>query len=202
VIDPVGVITIACVIEGHGEVWAVPELLRRIVAEVAPGTHLVVPRPYRDNRSRLIRPEKLEAVVQLQGGRVTGAGGVLVLIDADEDCPADFGPRLLERAKAARPDRKVAVVLANREFEAWFLAAAPSLAGRRGLPEVLESPPDPEAIRGAKEWLGAKMPGKSYKETSDQAAFAALFDMKAAREKAPSFDKFWREAEWLITGGG
>jgi len=30
--------------------------------------------------------------------------------------------------------------------------------------------------------------------------FAAVFDMKAAREKSPSFDKFWREAERLIRG--
>jgi hypothetical protein len=200
VTDSVGGVIIACVVEGHGEVRAVPELLRRIAAEVAPGMHLVVPSPYRINRSNLVRPQRLEAVVQTQGDRVTGPGGVLVLIDADDDCPADLGPILLGRAQAARPDRKVAVVLANREFEAWFLAAAPSLAGRRGLPEGLESPPDPEAIAGAKEWLGHRMPDSPYRATSDQAAFAASFDMKAAREKAPSFDKFWREVEWLIRG--
>ncbi len=125
---------------------------------------------------------------------------MFVLIDADDDCPADLGPRLLARIKTARPDRRAAVVLANREFEAWFLAAAPSLAGHRELPEVLESPQDPEKIRGAKEWLGTKRVGKPYRETSDQAAFTAVFDMKAAREKSPSFDKFWREAERLIRG--
>jgi hypothetical protein len=55
-------------------------------------------------------------------------------------------------------------------------------------------------LRAAKEWLGAKRVGRPYKETSDQAAFTAVFDMKAAREKSPSFDKFWREAERLLRG--
>ncbi len=191
-------VTIASVVEGHGDVQALPVLLRRIAAEVDPGSNLWVPRPFRINRSGLVRPGRMEAVVQTLGDWVTGAGGVLVLIDADEDCPADLGPSLSERAQTARPDKNVAVVLANREFEAWFLASAPSLAGRRGLPEVLESPTDPESIAGAKEWLSHRMPDAPYKETSDQAAFAAVFDTKAARAKAPSFDKLWREAERLI----
>jgi hypothetical protein len=63
---------------------------------------------------------------------------------------------------------------------------------------VLESPPDPEAIQGAKEWLSHRMPGGADGPTSDQVAFAAVFDTKAARAKAPSFDKLWREAERLI----
>lgn len=164
---PVETVTIASIVEGHGEVRALPELLRRIAAEIDPGTNLSLPRPYRINRSSLVRPGRLEAVVEIQGDRVTGAGGVLVLIDADEDCPAHLGPELLTRAQAARPDRKVAVVLAKYEFEAWFLAAAPSLAGRRGLPDALESPPDPEAIQGAKEWLSHRMPGGAYGPTSE-----------------------------------
>jgi len=142
----------------------------------------------------------LEDVVQTQGDRVTGAGGVFVLIDADDDCPAELGPRLLARARAARPDRKIAIVLAKREFEAWFLAAASSLAGRRGLPDEFESPLDPETVRDAKGKLGTRNPHRPYRATSDQAAFAALFDMKVAREKSPSFDKFWREADRLIRG--
>jgi len=125
-------VTIACIVEGHGEVQALPVLLRRIVAEIDPGTNLWMPPPYRINRSKLARPGMLEDVVQTQGDRVKGAGGVLVLVDADKDCPADLGPSLLRRAQASRSDRKVAVVLANREFEAWFLAPAMSLAGAVG----------------------------------------------------------------------
>jgi hypothetical protein len=74
----------------------------------------------------------IERAVSAAALRVRSSGGVLVLLDADDDCPAEYGPALLARAKAARPDKQVAVVLAMREFEAWFLAAAPSLAGQFG----------------------------------------------------------------------
>ncbi len=34
------IVTIACIVEGHGEVHALPLLLRRIASAVDPGTHL------------------------------------------------------------------------------------------------------------------------------------------------------------------
>jgi hypothetical protein len=191
--------TIATIVEGYGEVAALPVLLQRIAVEIAPGLYLQVPRPYRTGRHALLRHGGLEDVIQVQGDRVTGLGGVLVLIDADDDCPADMGPRLLERAHATRPDRRVAVVLANREYEAWFLASASSLAGQRGFPAMLDAPTDPESVRGAKEWLSRQRPGHPYKETADQAALTQRFDMKAARQHSRSFDKLWRAVDWLIT---
>ncbi len=33
------IVTIACIVEGHGEVHALPLLLRRIASAVDPGTH-------------------------------------------------------------------------------------------------------------------------------------------------------------------
>jgi hypothetical protein len=98
----------------------------------------------------------------------------------------------------ARSDIPVSVVLAKREFEAWFLVAAESLRGQRGLPADLTGPPDPEAIRGAKEWLEARMPqGHSYDESSAQPALTAVFDMNIAR-RADSFDKCHREVVRLL----
>jgi hypothetical protein len=85
---------------------------------------------------------------------------------------------LLKRAIITRGDLPIAVILAKMEFEAWFLAAAESLRGQCGLPDNLEPPPDPEAIRGTKEWLSNRMlPGRSYVETTDQPAFTEIFDM-------------------------
>jgi hypothetical protein len=192
-------VTIAAIVEGHGEVEALPVLLRRIVADIAPGMYISVPRPYRAGRHALVRPGGLEDVVRTQGDRVASTGGVLVLIDADDDCPAKLAPQLLDRALAARPDRRIALVLANREYEAWFLAAAHSLAGQRGFPDMLEPPTDPESVRGAKEWLSGNRPGRPYKETADQTALTQRFDMKAAREQSPSFDKLWRDVKRLIS---
>ena len=90
---------------------------------------------------------------------------------------------------------RIAVILAKKEFEAWFLAAAESLRGRHGLPLDLRSPQYPENIRGAKEWLSDKMPpGRSYAETTDQPAFTEVFDLNAAR-RADSFDKCYRDTK-------
>ncbi|HOZ49760.1 MAG TPA: hypothetical protein PK468_24370, partial [Candidatus Hydrogenedentes bacterium] len=110
-------------------------------------------------------------------------------------CPASDGPVLLERARAARGDMPVAVILAKMEFGAWFLAAAESLRGKRGLPVDLEAPADPEAIRGAKGWLSERMDG--YSETTDQPALAAQFNLEAART-SDSFDKCFREIDRML----
>jgi hypothetical protein len=124
---------------------------------------------------------------------------VLVLLDADDDCPAEYGPLLLARAQAARPDKQVSVVLANREYEAWFLAAAPSLAGQFGFPAEFARPQNPEAPRDCKGLLPKARPkGQPYKETVDQAPLTSVFDLKMAREHSDSFDKFYREVSRLL----
>jgi hypothetical protein len=138
-------------------------------------------------------------VVSAAALRIKGDGGVLVLLDADDDCPAQLGPQLLARARAVRPDKRIVVVLANREFEAWFLAAATSLAGQHGFPDDLRSHDNPEVPRDCKGWLTKQRThGHPYKETVDQAPLTSTFDLKAARENSPSFDKFYRDATWLL----
>lgn len=191
-------VTIASVVEGDGEVQAVPVLLRRIAEELQVWNLAVVP-PYRVTRSKLVRPGGIEAAVDVAARRVQGRGGVLVLLDADDDCPVELAGQLRDRAQAARPDRRTAVVLANREYEAWLLAAAPSLRGRRGLPGDLDSPANPETIRGAKEWLSQRMATHSYKPVADQAALTAAMDIGLARRNAASFDKFVRDIALLLT---
>lgn len=195
------VVRVATVVEGQGEVAAVPVVLRRAAAEIAPEAWLELPRPYRVNRGTLLRAGGIETAVAAVTERVGPAPGVLVLLDADDDCPARLGPQLVDRALAARPDARVATVLANREFEAWFLAAAPSLAGHRGLTDELDRPDDVEQPRDCKGWLSAhRTDGRSYKPASDQAALAAVFDLVMARDHSPSFAKLWRDLERLLRG--
>ena len=94
---------------------------------------------------------------------------------------------------------QISVVLAKKEFEAWFIAAAESLRGQCGLSQELVADPDPESIRGAKEWLSRQMPrNRRYAETTDQPALTAIFDLQAAR-RADSFDKCYREIVRLLT---
>lgn len=69
-----------------------PVLVRRIAAQAAPGLSLTVPRPWRVPKDKLLRPDELTRVVDRAGRIVDGPGGVLIVIDADDDCPATLGP--------------------------------------------------------------------------------------------------------------
>jgi hypothetical protein len=191
---------IAAIVEGHGECEAVPILIRRIAQTIDPGFVPKVLSPLRVPATRLLKEGEIERSVDLAARKLQGRGGIVIIVDCDWEngCPAEDGPVLLKRAFATRGDLPIAVILAKREFEAWFLAAAESLRNKFGLPGNLESPGNPEAIRGAKEWLSDRMPsGRSYAETTDQPAFTAVFDMNAAR-RADSFDKCYREIKSML----
>jgi hypothetical protein len=187
----------ACIVEGHGDREAVPIVIRRLAAKLDPTAAIHVPSPIRIPKNKLLKPGELERAVELAARRIAGRGAVLILLDSDDDCPAQLGPKLLLRAISARRDVPLAVVIAKREFESWFLAAAESLRGHRGLANDLDPPSDPEAIRGAKEWLANRMTSRHYVETLDQPALAACFDLEAAR-RADSFDKCNREIARLL----
>jgi hypothetical protein len=61
---------------------------------------------------------------------------ILILLDADEECPVTLASALLARARTQVPhDCPIGVVVANREYEAWFLAAFASVSFRRALEE-------------------------------------------------------------------
>lgn len=193
--------TVASIVEGDGEVPALPKLLHRIAAELG-APDLLTPTPMRIPRGKITTTGGIERAVAAGALRVPRKGGVLVLLDADDDCPAEYGPVLLARAKAVRPDKQVSVVLANREFEAWFLAAAPSLAGQFGFPAEFPRPQNPETPRDCKGMLTKARPrGQPYKETVDQTPLASAFDLKMAREHSDSFDKFYREISRLLGFG-
>jgi len=191
---------IAAIVEGYGECEAVPILIRRIARAIDPGFVPEVFPPIRVPASRLMKEGEMERSVELAARKLRGQGGILVVLDCDweKGCPAMDGPALLKRAMDVRRDLPIAVILAKREFEAWFLASAESLRGKHGLPNDLEPPAEPEDIRGAKEWLSDKMsPGRSYAETTDQQAFTAMFDMSTAW-RADSFDKCYRAIETML----
>jgi hypothetical protein len=189
-------VKIAAIVEGHGECEAVPVLIRRIALDIDSGFVPKVLPPFRVPASRLLREGEVERSIELAARKLQGAGGIIIIVDCDwaGACPAREGPALLKRAVKTRSDIPISVILANKEYEAWFLAAVESLRGKRGLPDTLAIPPDPESIRGAKEWISKRMPpGICYSETDDQPAFTAEFDMGRARQTAPSFDKCYRD---------
>lgn len=194
-------IRLAAIVEGHGEVDAVPVLIRRIAGEIDPGAVVNVKPVMRVRASRLIKQGEIERQVERAARKLGGNGAIFILIDCDWDggCPAYEGPLLLERARNVRRDMPMSVVLAKKEYESWFIAAAESLRGKRGLTDNLVGAENPEDIRGAKEWLSRHMPPNSpYAETTDQPALTAIFDMQAAARQADSFDKCYREIVRLL----
>ena len=192
------ILKIGCIVEGQGDVASVPVLIRRIAAERYPELVIDIPRPIRVNRNQVVRPDKLEQEVELAAQKISGKGAIFIILDSDDDCPAELGPSLLQRVSQVFRNVPIAVILATQEFEAWFLAAAESLRGQRGLKDDIDSPNDPEAIRDAKGWLSKQMgDSRTYHETRDQPALAALFDLEQARQ-TDSFDKCYRDIVRLL----
>ncbi|MBT8421021.1 MAG: DUF4276 family protein [Gammaproteobacteria bacterium] len=188
-------IRISAIVEGHGEVETVPVLLRRLCAWLSPLCQIEVTVPIRIHRDRFLkRHEEFRKHLLLATSKSRDNGWILILLDADDDCPAKLGARILEQAKAVVPHRRVSVVLANREFEAWFIAAASSVDGQRGFSCPEKAVSDPDTIRNAKGWIGKQMPsGQKYREVTDQPAFAAMFDLELARNRSRSFRKLCEE---------
>lgn len=179
---------IQSIVEGHGECAALPVLLRRL-RDAAGAYDLEVGRPIRQSRSQLINEDQLRKAVRL-ALKQPECRAILILFDADRDCPKELAPKI--EGWAGRDAGKIpcAVVMATREYEAWFLAAIESLRGKRGIRPDAESHPSPEEPRGAKGHLEERMAdGLSYMETADQVALTSAFDMAAAYAKCRSFRK-------------
>ena len=187
------------IVEGQGDVAAVPVLLRRLIAEINPPAAIDIAPPIRQSKGTLLKAGGVEAAVQLAVIETGPSGAVLILIDSDGDCPEDHAPVIAERSAAVRNDKKISVVLAHHKYEAWFLAAASSLRGVRRLSMDITDHEDPESVSGCKEWLGRWLPEAArYSETADQAALTSAFDMEVARRGSPSFDKLWREVDAIL----
>ena len=193
------VVRIGCIVEGHGDDKAVPIVVQRVARTEVPATVVIAETLIRRDRGHLIQQIRLVADIEFVARRLVGQGSILVVLDADDDCPATLGPQLQGWAQNARPDIPIAVVLAAREFESWFLASAESLRGHCDLSDSLESHPRPEGVRDAKGWLSSQMPRRrSYSPSADQPDLTRIFDLSLARARSDSFDKCYREITRLL----
>jgi len=189
-------INIVSIVEGDGEVAALPVLLRRINEWKNPDIPCNVWRPIRVRRDQFLnREDVFSKQLKIAAALAGDDGWVLILLDADDDCPKELAPQIAERASRIVPHRQISVVLANKEFEAWFIASVDSFNGRRGFALGKTVVPDAETIRGGKEWISKHIPDGKYHEVTDQPAFAALIDLESVHEKSRSFRKLCKE--WL-----
>lgn len=175
------------VVEGHGEVAAVAVLLRRLIDE-AHSWEVDVGRPIRRSRSEFSTENGVAHAVGLARTRPS-CGGILLLFDSDDDCPAEMGPRVQGWANNASGATPCAVCMAHREYEAWFLATADTLREHKAMKADAEPHPSPESPRGAKGELERRMAVDDYKESMHQAAFSATMSLAAAFQRSRSFRK-------------
>jgi hypothetical protein len=189
---------VAPIVEGHGDVEAVRILLRRVWAHFVGGDILEVLPPARIPKSKLVQRQELIKAVDIacvNASRIPRGERwfILILFDADEDCPATLAGSLREALTSERGHLDIALVIANVEFETWFVAAAESLQRYFNLTGSARTD-DPEGSRqgkGAVQWLM----GGHYGERADQPSLAAAFDLQLCRSRSPSFDKLCRELE-------
>ena len=167
-------------------------LIRRVLHELGV-FDVQVARPFRVKRQRVVREEELErSITQAERSR-TEASAVFIVLDADDDCPAELGAQLLERARS-HTGLPVCVVFPKVEIEAWLLAAVDSLRGVRGIGSDAEPPTDPEAVRDCKGALTRLMEGtRGYVATDDLPALLDAVDLELANARSPSFAKFRRD---------
>lgn len=173
------------IVEGPGDVAAVPELLRRVLSERLDRHDIGVLKPKmgKGKGGLIKRFENLIGYAEL----TEGCAGILVLLDADDDCPMELGIELASRARATAVEIPTVVVSAKREYESWFLASDENFQG------------DAEEYSGAKRWLNRRVAaGLTYKETKDQVRFSATMDMDAAFEASRSFRRLCNAVDELV----
>jgi Domain of unknown function (DUF4276) len=200
---------IGSIVEGETETQCVPAILKRIWYELLAQTEVVVPLPpARQSRDQLVNDAYdtlaaniLKVSMQLQKklkDKSNDRGVILILLDAEDDCPATLGPRLLVRASSARSDAKIACVLAKRSLENWIVAGAASLQGVNGLLAAAPIPEHAEEQSGVawlKKQLATSDRSRSYSKVTDAKIFFRDINLAECRLNSPSFDKLCRELE-------
>ena len=195
------------VVEGHGDGQAALNLVTRLWKDLGLAPfHWAEP-----IRGKNLHQERgVQNVGEFLRAKAD-VGALLLLRDEDDGCPKEQAPLAgawLRKMKLPFPS---AVVLAHREFEAFFLPCISRIAGRKlvdpwgmereGLLPGTTFTDNPETIRGVKEWLSKHMPaGRAYKPTVDQLPLARMVDFQMLRtfsHPLPCFGSLERALQFL-----
>ena len=173
------------IVEGPGDQAAAPVLLSRLM-------HDRMQRPELGIASAINAKDKGALIKRFENyigyaRKTPGCAAILVLLDADDDCPVELGEVLAKRARVAAYDVPTVVVCANREYENWFLASDDDFEG------------DPDDFGGAADWLTSKKPtGLVYKKRRDQPGLSREIDIGVAIKRSRSFRRLCHAVEELV----
>ena len=192
---------IISIVEGDGDKLAVAGLVRRILQE----------RLYRYDISTVKskvaggKPKLLNKLENLlRYSMLEGCDAILVLVDADKECPYKEAMRVATKVSALNLNVPVAVVYAKAEYESWFISNLGAGAGMRirkslGIAWDVVAPQVAEDITGAKGWLTRNMPrGRAYRETQDQARLTYYIDLNLTHSTSRSFRRLCHAVEELV----
>ena len=193
--------SIIAIVEGPGDKNSVPELIRRILYEWL----------YRHDISNLKaipangKPKLLKKFEKfLEYAISEKCAAILVVLDADSDCPREHAARLVERAAALNLNVPVAIVYAKSEYETWFICSlsqdkSKGIRERLRIPEAVTAPGNVEDIRDAKGWLNRNMPSHvTYKGTIDQVNLTHHIDLDLTHRRSRSFRRLCHAVEELV----
>jgi hypothetical protein len=184
---------VSCIVEGHGEIEALPVLLRRIAAWKTPDLNVEIKRPARLSRGKILKLDlDFERHLRLAAATSGPRGWILILFDSDEECPKNLSALVHKKATELLPHRRISVVVAHSEYEAWFIAGRASLDIETADGDLI----DPENIRDAKGWISSHMRERQYNEILFQPRFSAKMDLEEANSSSRSFRKLCKEWEY------
>jgi hypothetical protein len=183
---------LVCIVEGKGEVQAIPNLCARILASLSAHQWFVDKEPVRRPRSQLVdervkgprrpcREEGVRKALEIAAARHPDA--ILVMCDSDDDCPGRWASSVASLVDQSS-SRPAAAVMAVREFEAWLLWGHSDAE----LAKIKAS--DPDRIRNAKGKLEKLVAG--YEPTTHQLLLTRQIDVHRLRQRSRSFDKLVR----------
>lgn len=201
---------ILAIVEGHGEERAVPALLRRWfksrrfhnfetpdLAIRAPGSGAL--------KCAHEAEEDLGIESYIEIAAAQRPDGILVLLDADDECfvrkaasRPGLGPELHRRAREVASHIPIEVVVANREYEAWFLAGLTALRQAGKVPVGQGVPRGSvETLRDCKGSLRGLL-GRPYEETTDQPDLTGALPFTPGMcGRSPSYGKLMRALDAL-----
>jgi hypothetical protein len=191
------------IVEGSGEVEAVPKLLFKILHEMGRYDVFIGEPINAKGCANLKKSGGLETFVgyaHLQ----KDCSGILVLMDADEDCAKTLAEAFSARIRKTGARYPVVSVIAKYEYETWLLASVETIAGheldgKSGLPGDLVCPENVEEFSGVKGWFTLRFPkGRPYKEPEDQPAMTRLLDIELVSQRSRSFRRLCHAVEEMV----
>ena len=188
------------IVEGDGDRYAVPDLVRNILWQCNRFDIVVAQSVVAKGKFRL----RNQFEQNLQYALKKGASAILAFVDADDKCPGEEATNLAERADVLGLQIPIAVVCAKSEYETWFICSLGNEKGTRikeylGLPKELSTPDNPEDIRDAKGCLmGHMAQNQAYRETADQQPLTHFIEMELVRKRSRSFRRIWHAIKELV----